>query len=77
MDFIDVFETDALPVMGGSSGTMCSMAYLTPVLTVFPTWESIVLILVSVVIMGVVGGVIGYMVKIILDRWFRKFNKRK
>lgn len=54
-----------LPVFGGASGAASQVHKLT---AFFPSWET----LISSIIITVVGAVIGYLVKVLLDRVFKK-----
>lgn len=61
--------TDTLPIIGGASGAASQIDKITPYL---PTMEAVT----STIIITVVGAVIGYLVKLAMDRLF-KCNKNK
>ncbi|MCZ2339350.1 MAG: hypothetical protein LC127_14400 [Chitinophagales bacterium] len=61
--------TDILPVLGGAGGAASQINNITPYL---PTMEAVT----STIIITVVGAVIGYLVKLAMDRLF-KCNKNK
>jgi H+/Cl- antiporter ClcA len=66
--FIICKLSDTFPPIGGTVGAISqakTFHYL-------PTWEAII----STIIIGVVGGIIGYIVKLSLDFAFRNFKKK-
>lgn len=60
--------TDSLPIAGGAGGAICKIS---SVWTLFPTWETIVSMLLYVTF----GAVIGYLVKLFFD-WIINSLKR-
>ena len=60
--------TDSLPIAGGAGGAICR---ITTLLDYFPTWETIISMLLYVTF----GAVIGYLVKLFFD-WIINSIKR-
>ena len=67
MKFFNGF-VDRLPEIGGASGAATASIALI-------TWESIIAAVISAFIFTVVGGVGGYLLKLLLDRVFRRSKK--
>jgi phosphate/sulfate permease len=64
-----VFKTDSLPVVGGGFGAFSQTPKLIPWL---PTWE----VIISTIIITMIGAIVGYLVKLLLDRIFIKPKER-
>jgi len=65
IDKIYIKITDLLPVIGGAGGAATQANKLN---TLFPTAEAIV----NTVIVSAIGATIGYIVKLLLDKTFKK-----
>jgi len=61
--------TDILPVLGGASGAATQIDKITPYL---PSMEAVT----STIIITAVGAVIGYLVKLVMDRLFMCSDKK-
>jgi len=64
MKALNIF-IERLPEIGGASGGL-------GVVMTFITWDSILAMFISAVIFTLIGGVVGYFVKKILDKVFNK-----
>lgn len=60
-----VCKTDSLPIVGGATGAFTQTPKLFPY---FPTWETVI----STIVVAAIGAVVGYLIKLVLDRIFHK-----
>ena len=57
--------SESLPILGGAGGAASQIKQITQY---FPSWETVI----SSIIITVIGAVTGYLVKVLLDRVFKK-----
>ena len=63
---LKIFNTDTIPVLGGAGGAIASDTFQWPHVDT----------LVAVIIFAVVGGIVGYFVKLGLDWVIKKYKKK-
>ena len=61
--------TNIFPIGGGSAGAVYQINNINGY---FPTWE----VIISTIIVAIIGAIIGYAVKLILDVVFHKFKQK-
>lgn len=60
---------DTLPIIGGASGAVSQVEKLIPYL---PTWNAVI----STLVLTIIGGAGGYLIKLVFDIIFRKIKKK-